>query len=63
MLDKILSFLPFLAPIVQAISAAVRREPPPPVGNPKPPGWSAIDAEEDRAAGAAGAPAAGKEAP
>ena len=61
MLDKILSFLPFLAPIVQAISAAVRRDPPPPVGNPKPPGWSAIDAEEDRAAAAA--PTAGKGAP
>ena len=52
MLDKILAFLPFLAPIVQAISAAVRREPPPPVGNPKPTGWKAIDAEEDRAAAA-----------
>ena len=61
MLDKILAFLPFLAPIVQAISAAVRREPPPPVQTPRPPGWSAIDAEEDRAA--AGAPAAGKGAP
>ena len=60
MLDKILSFLPFLAPIVQAISAAVQRKPAPPVPDPHPPGWSAIDAEEDRAAGA---PAAGKEAP
>jgi hypothetical protein len=55
---------PILASLLDAfprIAALFARAPAPPVTTPRPPGWSAIDAEEDRAAAAGSA--AGKGAP
>ena len=50
-----------LADAFPRIAALFTRAPAPPVTTPRPPGWSAIDAEEDRAAAAA--PTASKGAP
>ena len=58
MLDKILSFLPFLAPIVNAISSAIARKPIPDPAAPSPP---TVDAGDAAALAAAQARAASAE--
>ena len=52
MLDKILAFMPFLAPIVSAVAAAFSRAPVPEPGDPDPFTVNAGDEEARREAAA-----------